>query len=72
MDDEIDALIEAMGKACSGYEMSAVLTALTYLVADACIQSGLGEDVFLTRFNKVLVETITDLEGFSDGNCTHH
>lgn len=72
MIDDVDALIAAVGEACSGYEMSTVLTALTYMVADACIQSGLGEDVFLTQFNKVLVETITDLEGFSDGNCTHH
>jgi len=72
MDNTIDNLIEALGVACSGYEMSTVLTALTYLVADTCVQSGLGEDVFLTQFNTHLAETISRLEEFHNGNSTHH
>jgi hypothetical protein len=52
MISEASDLTEELGNLCSGYDMPIVLTALTYLCADACVQSGLGEDTFLTRLNE--------------------
>ncbi len=72
IEDRIEDLTEEMGHACSGYDLSTVLTALTYLTAAACIQSGLGEDVFLAQFTKSLLETIQSLKDHDNGNCTHH
>ncbi len=72
MDEEVEYLTEILGRACSGHGVSAVLTALTYLLADSCIQSGLGEADFLARFNDNLAETIRDLKEHDNGNCTHH
>ena len=70
--DDIDNLTEALGEACTGYELSTVLTALTYLTADACIQSEMGEDMFLTHFIKHLREAINELTENDNGNSTHH
>jgi len=72
MDDDIDNLTEALGEACTGYELSTVLTALTYLTADACIQSEASEDVFLQRFILSFANAIDQLKEENNGNSTHH
>lgn len=69
---EISDLIDEMGTVCSGYELSTVMTVLTYLAADACIQSGLGEDLFLAQFAKSLCETVQNMKDHDNGNRTHH
>ena len=72
MDEEVEYLTELLGRACSGHGVSVVLTALTYLLADSCIQSGFDDAGFITEFNKNLAEAIRDLKEHDNGNCTHH
>jgi hypothetical protein len=71
-EQEIEQLTEELGRACTNYDLSTVLTALTYLSADACIQTRLGEDLFLAEFTKNLLDAIQSLKDHDNGNCTHH
>ena len=71
-DDDLENLTEELGGAYTGYELGTVLTALTYMVADACVQSELDEGMFLTHFNKHLMEAINELKDHDNGNSTHH
>lgn len=70
--DEVNNLTEALGEACTGYDLGTVLTALTYLIADACTQSNMNESLFLITFNKHLIEAINELTENDNGNGTHH
>ena len=70
-EQDIKHLTEELGRACADYDLTTVLTALTYLSADAGIQSRLGEDLFLAEFVKNLFEAIQRLKEHDNGNCTH-
>lgn len=70
-EQDIEHLTEQLGRACADYDLSTVLTALTYLSADAGIQSRLGEDLFLAEFTKNLLDAIQSLKENDNGNCTH-
>ena len=72
MIDEASELTEELGSLCSGYDMPTVMTALTYLCADACVQSGLGEDTFLTRLNESILTAVQDIREYDNGNRSHH
>jgi hypothetical protein len=72
MIDEASELTEELGNLCSGYDMPTVLTALTYLCADACVQSGLGEDTFLTQLTESIRVAVQDIREYDNGNRSHH
>lgn len=72
MDDDLNELIDRVGEFFNGYDLASVLTALTYLTADACIQSETSEDVFLQRFILSFASAIDQLKEENNGNSTHH
>lgn len=72
MDDDLNELIDRVGELFNGYDLASVLTALTYLTADACIQSETSEDVFLQRFILSFASAIDQLKEENNGNSTHH
>ena len=72
MDDDLNELIDRVGELFNGYDLASVLTALTYLTADACIQSETSEDVFLQRFILSFANAIDQLKEENNGNSTHH
>lgn len=72
VDDNLEDLIEQVGEACSGSSVAQVLTALTYILADTCVQSGLAEDEFLSQLVINLTSAINDIEGAEHGRSTHH
>ena len=72
MIDEARDLTNEMGNLCSGYGMPIVLTALIYLCADAYVQSGLGEDTFLTRLTDSIRVAVQDIREYDNGNRSHH
>lgn len=72
MDDDLNELIDRVGELFNGYDLASVLTALTYLTADACIQSETSEDVFLQRFIMSFANAIDQLKEENNGNSTHH
>jgi len=72
MIDEARNLTEELGNLCAGYDMPIVLTALIYLCADVCVQSGLGEDTFLTRLNESILTAVQDIREYDNGNRSHH
>jgi len=72
MIDEASELTEELGSLCSGYDMLTVLTALTYLCADACVQSGSGEDTFLTQLTDSVRVAVQDIREYDNGNRSHH
>jgi hypothetical protein len=71
-DFESNILTEELGNLCSGYDMPTVLTALTYLCADACIQSGLGEGTFLASLSESILTAVQDIREYDNGNRSHH
>jgi hypothetical protein len=72
MISEVSDLTEELGNLCSGYDMPIVLTALTYLCADACVQSGLGEDTFITQLAESILTAVQDIREYDNGNRSHH
>lgn len=72
MDDELNDLIDRVGEVFNGYDLASVLTALTYMTADACIQSETSEEVFLHKFILCFDNALSELKGENNGNCTHH
>lgn len=71
-DDELNELIERVGQTFDGYDLTSVLTALTYMVADACIQSETSEEVFLQKFILCFASALNELKDEEHGNSTHH
>ena len=69
---DIQELVEELGQACWHHDLSTVVTALTYISADVCIQTRLGEDMFLAEFTKHLLEAIKTLKEIDNGNRSHH
>jgi len=69
---DIQELVEELGQVCRHHDLSTVVTALTYICADVCIQTRLGEDMFLAEFTKHLLEAIKTLKEIDDGNHSHH
>jgi tRNA(Arg) A34 adenosine deaminase TadA len=72
MSEEASDLTEELGNLCSGYDMPIVLTALTYLCADACIQSGLGEVTFLASLNESIRVAVQDIREYDNGDRSYH
>jgi hypothetical protein len=72
IDGDINELTEALGAACSGYDLPTVMTAITYIVADACVQSRVSEHKFLAQFNDSLNTALEEIKEYDNGNRTHH
>ena len=71
-DDACDQLIEGIGKVCSGYSVGQILTAMTYIMADAIIQSDTSEDDFLTEFCRNFVNAINEIQETENGDRSYH
>ena len=71
-EEEIEDLIVAIGKLCSGHRARVVLTALTYILADVCVASNVGMNKFLEDVVANLHEVINDIQETEHGSSTHH
>ncbi len=71
-EEEIEDLIVAIGKLCSGHRARVVLTALTYILADVCVASNVGMNKFLEEVVANLHEAINDIQEEEHGSSTHH
>jgi hypothetical protein len=69
---EVARLTTNIGHTLSGFDMPVVLTVLTYLSADACIQSNMDEDEFLTRFVYYIRLAVNNIKEEENGNRSHH
>jgi len=69
---DIQELVDDLGHACRHHDLNTVVTALTYLSADVCIQTHLGEDIFFAQFTEMLLDAIKTLKEIDNGNRSHH
>lgn len=58
----LGALTIMLGQTCAGYEMSTVVTALLYLLADCAVQSNVPKAEFLAQAYESLSNVYDDME----------
>lgn len=72
MSEEFADIMDRLGEVLTGLTMPDVLTALTYLLADAAVQSEVPVDQFMTTLNTNVLNAINEIEEYEDGNRSYH